>query len=100
MKKTITRGQAVSMHGILANMAFGYLADDDLEKMMNNFEELTKLAESYKALNQELHKRLFGLGVEHRQRGCVIACIDSQRDHGIIPARTRRRPGTAPFPGQ
>lgn len=68
MKKTITRGQAVSMHGILANMAFGRLADDDLEKMMNNFEELTKVAESYKALNQELHKRLFDTETEEYKK--------------------------------
>lgn len=59
MKKTITRGQAVEMHGILAKMSFGYFNDTDLEKMMNNFAELGKVADSYIALNQELHKRLF-----------------------------------------
>lgn len=59
MKKTITRGQAVSMHAVLGKMAFGHFNDADLEKMMNNFAELAKVAESYQSLNQELHKRLF-----------------------------------------
>lgn len=59
MKKTITRGQAVSMHAVLAKMAFGHFSDDDLEKMMSNFAELGKVADSYKSLNEELHKRLF-----------------------------------------
>lgn len=59
MKKTITRGQAVSMHAVLGKMAFGHFNDSDLEKMMDNFEQLGKVAESYRSLNQELHKRLF-----------------------------------------
>jgi len=59
MKKTITRGQAVSMHAVLGKMAFGHFNDSDLEKMMNNFEQLGKVAESYQSLNRELHKRLF-----------------------------------------
>ena len=59
MKKTITRGQAVSMHAVLGKMAFGHFNDADLEKMMNNFEQLGKVAESYRSLATELHKRLF-----------------------------------------
>ena len=59
MKKTITRGQAVSMHAVLGKMAFGHFNDETLEKMMNNFEQLGKVAESYRSLGTELHKRLF-----------------------------------------
>lgn len=47
------------MHAVLGKMAFGHFNDETLEKMMDNFEQLGKVAESYKSLNQELHKRLF-----------------------------------------
>lgn len=68
MKKTITRGQAVSMHAILGKMAFGHFNDSDLEKMMNNFEQLGKVAESYRSLGTELHKRLFDTETEEYKK--------------------------------
>lgn len=68
MKKTITRGLAVSMHAVLGKMAFGHFNDADLEKMMNNFEQLGKVADSYKSLNQELHKRLFDTETEEYKK--------------------------------
>lgn len=68
MKKTITRGQAVNMHAILGKMAFGHFNDSDLEKMMNNFDQLGKVAESYRSLGTELHKRLFDTETEEYKK--------------------------------
>lgn len=68
MKKTITRGQAVSMHAVLGKMAFGHFNDADLEKMMDNFEQLGKVAESYRSLGTELHKRLFDTETEEYKK--------------------------------
>lgn len=77
MKKTITRGQAVNMHFVLANMAFGNLKGDDLVKMVHNSEELRKVADAYTALSTELHKRLFDTESEEYKK--FVPKIDAAR---------------------
>lgn len=56
------------MHAVLGKMAFGHFNDSDLEKMMNNFEQLSKVAESYRSLGTELHKRLFDTETEEYKK--------------------------------
>lgn len=68
MKKTITRGQAVVMHEVLSTMAFGCLKGDDLVKMVYNSDEVRKVSDEYKALVEELHKRLFDTKTEEYKK--------------------------------
>lgn len=55
----ITRRQAIAMYKQLGRMAIGHLNDADLGIVMDNMDELKKVAEQYSQLASELHRRLF-----------------------------------------
>lgn len=57
--KKITRNEAVSMFGMLGSMALGYLSEDTLGLVMDNFNECRKVQEEIVKLNEELTKRLY-----------------------------------------
>ena len=55
----ITRRLAIAMYQQLNRMAIGHLNDTDLGIVMDNMDELKKVAEQYSQLASELHRRLF-----------------------------------------
>lgn len=59
MKKTMSRGLAVLLYNQMATMAFGHLNEETLEAVMDNFVNLSKVAEHYQKLMEEMGKRLF-----------------------------------------
>lgn len=66
MKKTLTRFQAQKMLEVMGGMAFGHLATEDLEKVMDAFDSLKKEVEKIDALKTELAKRLYQ-GVDEKR---------------------------------
>lgn len=57
--KKITRHSAIVMYETLGAMALGYLDEDTLDVVMNNFNAFRKVDEDMKNLNEELHNRLY-----------------------------------------
>lgn len=47
------------MYDNLGSMALGYLNEDVLEVVINNYNALGKVASDLKTLNEELHKRMY-----------------------------------------
>lgn len=86
MKKTIKRGVAVELHGVLSKMAFGHFNEDDLEKVMANYAELGKVAESYESLMKELGKRLY----EGKEQDELQKFNDALRDARKLPEVEKR----------
>lgn len=57
--KKITRHTAIVMYETLGAMALGYLDEDILDVVMDNFNAFRKVDEDMKKLNEELHNRLY-----------------------------------------
>lgn len=55
----LTRQRAAVMYDNLGSMALGYLNEDVLEVVINNYNALGKVASDLKTLNEELHKRMY-----------------------------------------
>ena len=75
----ITRRQAIAMYQQLGRMAIGHLNDADLGIVIDNMDEMKKVAEQYSQLASELHRRLFEDVDEQRCR----AFDGIVREHGI-----------------
>lgn len=61
----LTRQRAAVMYDNLGSMALGYLNEDVLEVVINNYNALGKVASDLKTLNEELHKRMYA-GVDEK----------------------------------
>jgi hypothetical protein len=57
--KKITRNYAIQLFDSLASLPLGHLDGATLSVVLDNFEELRKVKESYESLSQELSKRLY-----------------------------------------
>lgn len=86
MKKKIKRGVAVELYKVLSKMAFGHFNEDDLEKVMANYAELGKVAESYESLMKELGKRLYE-GKEQDELQKFNDALNEARRHEEIEKR-------------
>lgn len=61
----LTRQKAAMMYDNLGSMALGYLNEDVLEVVINNYNALGKIASDLRTLNEELHKRMYA-GVDEK----------------------------------
>lgn len=86
MKQTIKRGTAVEMYGVLSKLAFGHFSEEDLEKVMSNYAELGKVADSYESLMKELGKRLYD-GKSQDELQEFNAVLGAARRHAELEKR-------------
>lgn len=66
------------MYDNLGSMALGYLNEDVLEVVINNYNALGKIASDLRTLNEELHKRMYSCINEEYVAG-MFKCILSGR---------------------
>lgn len=66
------------MYDNLGSMALGYLNEDVLEVVINNYNALGKIASDLRTLNEELHKRMYA-GVDEKDVNGMFRLIVSGR---------------------
>lgn len=72
----LTRQRAAMMYDNLGSMALGYLNEDVLEVVINNYNALGKVASDLRTLNEELHKRMYA-GVDWKDVNCMFGLVVS-----------------------